>query len=575
MSIDNRIVGANIAKLRNNRGMTQFQLAAALNVSHQAVSKWETGAALPDIQTLLTLTQLFGVTMEALLNTEIVIREEEAAGEEPEEESAETIFPGFLNDLIPEEAKKALKNAAGEARKTFVEVSESLSARAEKTFSKAAEFAEKAKSDIESRIKAAKEAPVQPQAEEAAPESEKNAPKTHVSFENLARMAPFMSREKLSDLVLRYGAEADLESIVQIAPFLPRAAVQKLIERCISKKADNQLIRHLAPYAGADALYQLILNNLDTFDWKTLEGLAPFLKRPMVDALTEYAITGVKPEETVHRCESQDAKESFKDAFQGMMGEIGNMVSEIGNAARSVFTPRQEANQAPGEPEEPEVPEEPEIPEEPEVPEKPEIPDPPTMEEIKNFIPTMDEIEKFIPSIEETEKFIPSPEETEKFVPADIPSEKPEESIDKAARHALETGNWSFIRDHAGEITDESLLGEIAAAAVSAVAQTDCAAIEMKIAHRLNDEGRRLLFKKIADEAAWELAVAVHIAADEENARTIIEKAALAEGADREEAYLAIECYAKIAPKETLEKITETALKSDNWVLINALADAY
>ena len=98
MAIDNRIVASNISKLRNNRGMTQFQLAAALNVSHQAVSKWETGAALPDIQTLLALTQLFGVTMEELLNTEIVIRgEEEMPEEDAGDEPAQTIFPGFLN----------------------------------------------------------------------------------------------------------------------------------------------------------------------------------------------------------------------------------------------------------------------------------------------------------------------------------------------------------------------------------------------------------------------------------------------------------------------------------------------
>ena len=61
--IDNIAVGKTIARMRQNKNMTQQQLAAALNVSHQAVSKWETGAALPDIQTLMNLTRLFGVTM--------------------------------------------------------------------------------------------------------------------------------------------------------------------------------------------------------------------------------------------------------------------------------------------------------------------------------------------------------------------------------------------------------------------------------------------------------------------------------------------------------------------------------
>ena len=62
--INNIAVGKTIAKLRQNRNMTQQQLAAALNVSHQAVSKWENGAAMPDVQTLLDLTRLFGVTVE-------------------------------------------------------------------------------------------------------------------------------------------------------------------------------------------------------------------------------------------------------------------------------------------------------------------------------------------------------------------------------------------------------------------------------------------------------------------------------------------------------------------------------
>ena len=69
--IDNRAVGKTIAALRQNRNMTQQQLAATLNVSHQAVSKWENGAALPDVQTLVNISQLFGITLEQLLSGEL------------------------------------------------------------------------------------------------------------------------------------------------------------------------------------------------------------------------------------------------------------------------------------------------------------------------------------------------------------------------------------------------------------------------------------------------------------------------------------------------------------------------
>ena len=81
--IDNRIVGARIARLRQNRGLTQQQLAAIAGVSHQAVSKWESGAALPDIQTMLLLTRFFGVTVEQLLENSSDVQDAPA---EPKEQ---------------------------------------------------------------------------------------------------------------------------------------------------------------------------------------------------------------------------------------------------------------------------------------------------------------------------------------------------------------------------------------------------------------------------------------------------------------------------------------------------------
>ena len=59
--------GEYISLLRKRRDMTQFALAAALQVSHQAVSKWETGSALPDIDILLSMSNFFEVSIENLL----------------------------------------------------------------------------------------------------------------------------------------------------------------------------------------------------------------------------------------------------------------------------------------------------------------------------------------------------------------------------------------------------------------------------------------------------------------------------------------------------------------------------
>ncbi len=55
---------------RKRRGMTQAELAAALGVSSQAVSKWENGRSCPDIQLLPQIAALFDVSIEELLGCE-------------------------------------------------------------------------------------------------------------------------------------------------------------------------------------------------------------------------------------------------------------------------------------------------------------------------------------------------------------------------------------------------------------------------------------------------------------------------------------------------------------------------
>lgn len=57
-----------ILALRKARGISQDELAEALNVSRQAVSRWETGTAMPDAMNILQLSRLFQVTTDYLLN---------------------------------------------------------------------------------------------------------------------------------------------------------------------------------------------------------------------------------------------------------------------------------------------------------------------------------------------------------------------------------------------------------------------------------------------------------------------------------------------------------------------------
>ncbi len=59
-----------ILTLRKKMGLSQEELAEKLNVSRQAVSRWEVGSAQPDASNVLQLSKLFGVTADYLLNDE-------------------------------------------------------------------------------------------------------------------------------------------------------------------------------------------------------------------------------------------------------------------------------------------------------------------------------------------------------------------------------------------------------------------------------------------------------------------------------------------------------------------------
>lgn len=59
-----------IYSLRKEKGLTQTDLAEKLNVSRQAVSRWEMGTAKPEVDTLIAMSELFEVTLDYLLKNQ-------------------------------------------------------------------------------------------------------------------------------------------------------------------------------------------------------------------------------------------------------------------------------------------------------------------------------------------------------------------------------------------------------------------------------------------------------------------------------------------------------------------------
>ncbi len=69
----------NIRPLREQRGMTQEDLANRLGVKYPAVSKWERGMAYPSMNTVIKMAELFQVSMDVVLGLEPIPNSDEIA----------------------------------------------------------------------------------------------------------------------------------------------------------------------------------------------------------------------------------------------------------------------------------------------------------------------------------------------------------------------------------------------------------------------------------------------------------------------------------------------------------------
>ena len=88
-------LGENIVRLRTEKNWSQGDLADALDISRQSVSKWETDASVPELEKLLKLSELFGVTLDEL------VRGEDAPQSEPAAAEAQNALSSFVPQAVP------------------------------------------------------------------------------------------------------------------------------------------------------------------------------------------------------------------------------------------------------------------------------------------------------------------------------------------------------------------------------------------------------------------------------------------------------------------------------------------
>lgn len=111
-------MGQRIAAARKRRGLTQSDLADALNVTPQAVSKWETDGSLPDISMLAPLAKVLELTLDQLLTGAGYpeVAEAQAAPGETPPEAAPRAFWGRILGEVTEDIHGDVGTIVGEVR---------------------------------------------------------------------------------------------------------------------------------------------------------------------------------------------------------------------------------------------------------------------------------------------------------------------------------------------------------------------------------------------------------------------------------------------------------------------------
>lgn len=94
--MDLQRIGDFLKQLRRELGLTQADLGERLGVTDKTVSRWETGAYLPPVEMLKALSELYGVSINELVNGERIAPEERAVKAEAALESVMQATPFLL-----------------------------------------------------------------------------------------------------------------------------------------------------------------------------------------------------------------------------------------------------------------------------------------------------------------------------------------------------------------------------------------------------------------------------------------------------------------------------------------------
>ena len=615
MGIDNRVVGAAITELRMRAGMTQQQLAAGLNVSHQAVSKWEKGAALPDIQTLLTLTQMFGVTMEQLLSGDIPGSDEpeEAVTEEAEEEeplygepvskaeepsSIEKWIRGAIPD-IQKAASSAYRAVADFGENLGNQISDAINRSAQKTAKNddaAASDIERKRGELEAKRQAFEARRETFEQKQDALEALRDAHEDDLSEDaeaHLDEMEAELDQEEahLDEMEDELDQlEEELEELEEDdeetdeddddddndgnddngAPADEARKNASDTSNGLNNLTIDQ-VTQMAPFmtrAKLDEIASALLKDNATFN--QVMRLAPFLSRDTLNRIAEGLLLSPANKKNIaalapflgndqlyrlllNNLDCLDWELMKRVAPFLKRGMVDSLMAYLTTGTKPTYESKPEKS-APGLTE--------------------------TIQQVAcnlgSIAGDLIDYGKRASEPFRQKAAAPASAETPKSAEAPKPrqtAKAPSEMRDRVARTALSAGNWDWLSANLDAIGDRSLVLEIAAQAVKQ--PEDHSDLIGRAALLLDSAQQEALFRAVLDANAWDTVAQLKPVADEAIADLIIRRAAEADEACRAKAYHAVEVFAPLMSRSLLEEITEKALAEENWPLNNALTEVF
>lgn len=281
-----------IAELRKKNNMTQSALAEKLDVSYQAVSKWERGESLPDISLLPKIADIFGISIDQLIRGTLDLKDENQI------EAATKLVVEAANETITDEKQKGIENVIEQiAPMVKPSLMEKMMNKIENKFNgnSTALYPFMSQADFSEFIESnGYELCLNEEIKKMMPFLNRdNRSKVvdiiveHHNYSEVKKIAPFLNQEQLGNIIdaMKADGETNFKSLL---PFLDRRNRNKVMDTIIQGKELDEL-SNIYPFMDNETkekLVQLIVEK-DNYKQFKLETVFPFLNSELKEKVCQ------------------------------------------------------------------------------------------------------------------------------------------------------------------------------------------------------------------------------------------------------------------------------------------------